>query len=209
MGRTGSRDAMFELILARHEIIMPWKDLKRKYRGLRDLEMDRERLRQPRSATEAIPHTADDFQMFVDMSFQATETDLTANVFHVIRGPSTYHHARNLLCSNFASMTSGEATDPKPDYLEAANQSDLHPILARELASLILPSFQGCDEVMHVVPNLAVEVKSGVSCMRTALRQACLDGAYGARALYSVDRFGRGVDEPSPYEGGAYAYSAI
>lgn len=188
---------------------MPWTDVRSKYRGHRDLEMDRKRLRQPRSATEAIPRTADDFQMFLDMSFQISEEGVMTNVFHVIRGPNVYKNETNLLCSNFASMTSDEATDPNPDYLEAANKSDVHPVLVRELASLILPSVQGQGGILSVAPNLAVQVKSGVSCVRTALRQACLDGTHGTRALYAIDRFGRAADELSLYDGRAYAYSAI
>ncbi|KAM3437242.1 hypothetical protein MY4824_003940 [Beauveria thailandica] len=149
---------------------MPSSDLQSRYDGPPDLYADRERLRQPRPAAEPVPRTADDFYKFILESYQLTKDGIMANAFHTIRGPNVYKNANNLLCSNFASMTSNQATHPKPDYLEPANKTDVNQVLVRELASLILPSVQGQYHMLPIAPNLIVEVKSSVGCIRTALR---------------------------------------
>lgn len=207
MKRVGPGDVGFEKILQEHQIIMPWVDVQRRHDGTGDLAAGRERLRQPRAAGEPIPRTADDFHQFTMASYTPNQGSVMGDVFPIMKGPCAYTGIKDLDCSHFASMTSGRATPPRPSYLEGASMKDVHPVVARELAPLIVPSAE--HQLMPVAPNLAVTVASGADCIRTAVHQACLAGAHCARALHALDRWGRPADEASPFDGRAVAYSAV
>ena len=56
-----------------------------------------------------------------------------------------------------------------------------------------------------VAPNLFLEAKGPGGAAHVARRQACLDGAYGARAMHSLQSYGK--EEPV-YDGDAYTYSS-
>lgn len=201
-------DASFGSVLESYNILLPSYKAENKYCGLRGVDADRVRLQQPRPAAENVHCTAEDFIRFREESNNPTEEGLARSIFQTIKGPPIYKSVDNFDCQNFVSMTSNEATKPKPDYLEGATVTDVHPVIQRELKSVITPSVYGFPDKNPIAPNLAVELKSTTGDIRTAQFQVSQDGAYCARALHALDHWRRAADDPSPYDGKAYGYSA-
>lgn len=143
------------------------------------------------------------------MYTRLTEESVRRKAFQPILGPDIYNNVDNLLCSNFSSMTSDLATQPKPDYLEGATITDVHPVVHSELQSVIFPYDYGLYEEALTAPNLVVELKSRSGSQQTAQLQVAHEGAYCGRAMHALDRWRRAADDPWAYNGTAYAYSAI
>lgn len=90
-----------------------------------------------------------------------------------------------------------------PDFYHGAHPEVLKREIRDELSDLIIPSTQ---HDLPIVPNNSTAVKGPDGTLAVARRQACYDGAFGARSMQSVQSFRQ--TEPL-YDGKAYAFTSI
>lgn len=110
---------------------------------------------------------------------------------------------RNVCFSNMDIMTDGVNVRPTPIFYDGACPRDLHPSVISDLDSLIVPSKLKSHPV---APNLFFETKPLWRGTGVAVQKACLDGAYGARAMHALQNYGR---EVPVYDANAYTYSFV
>lgn len=118
---------------------------------------------------------------------------------------------QNVLFTELAPMTTKDATTkPKPDFFDGANLQDIDRNIRDEqdeqnLYALIVPTKH---PTMPVAPNFFLEAKSPSGGADVARRQACYDGAYGARAMHALQNYGREDGEEPIYDDKAYTHSS-
>ncbi|KAM3446845.1 hypothetical protein MY3296_009281 [Beauveria thailandica] len=108
----------------------------------------------------------------------------------------------NLPFANLDSITDGITVDAVPDLYDGSHSTELHKTVRQDLGKTVIPTSHGRAPV---APNFFVEAKAPRGGADVAKRQACLDGAVGARAMHSLQNYGE--DEPV-YDGNAHTYSS-
>ncbi|QSS53757.1 hypothetical protein I7I53_01118 [Histoplasma capsulatum var. duboisii H88] len=91
---------------------------------------------------------------------------------------------------NLAPLTDGTLSSAKPDHFFGARPEQLNRSTREALSDRIIPSTQ---DNLPMAPNFFVEAKGPDGSLAVATRQACYDGALGARgmhALQSYERYG-------------------
>lgn len=147
-----------------------------------------ERLAQSRSSLSPSRFSDKAFASFVRTTSQAlTEADLMRRSFPTIVGDVSIPSAGELPFGNLEPMTDGTLVDAKPDFYDGANPEQIHQRVRKELASYIIPS---TEHNAPLLPNFFTEAKGPDGSAAVAKRQACYDGALGARAMRSLQRFG-------------------
>ncbi|KAK3943177.1 hypothetical protein QBC46DRAFT_307935 [Diplogelasinospora grovesii] len=101
-------------------------------------------------------------------------------------------------------MTGGAGVDLKPDYYDGAAFKDIDKSVVEDLYKLIIPS-QVKEAQRPAAPNFFLEGKSANGSKAVMDRQACHDGAHGARAMHSLQNYGRKVPI---YDGNAYTFTS-
>jgi len=99
------------------------------------------------------------------------------------------------------------AVKPKPDFFDGANLRDIDKKVrdkkdTNSLYSLIIPTKHS---TFPVACNFFLEAKAPSGGAHVLRRQACYDGAFGARTMHSLQNYS--FDEPV-YDGKAYTFSA-
>lgn len=126
-------------------------------------------------------------------------------VIPFLEGPRKSMHAESrsedkTLFTNLVSMTNGLTTAPKPDLWDGMHPSTVHPLVKEALGDLIMPTK---NDDFPIVPNFFLE-SSPMADVGVGVRQALNDGAYGARAMYTLHQYGLG----NPYhDNKAYTFS--
>jgi len=115
----------------------------------------------------------------------------------------TNHPKRNILFNNLAPLIDDELKMAKPDFYYGAPPEQLNRGVRDKLSGDIIPSTQ---DNLPIAPNLFLEAKGPDGSLAVAARQACYDGALGARAMHSLQSYGQG--EPA-YDNNAYTISSI
>ncbi|KAH8646529.1 hypothetical protein BGZ61DRAFT_550181 [Ilyonectria robusta] len=105
-----------------------------------------------------------------------SEEDVMREIIPVISGDANIANSGNVVFNNLDSITDGTSVNAKPDFYDGAYPEDIDPAAK--------------------APSKDADV---------AKRQACLAGAYGARAMHALQNYGQ--EEPQ-YDGNAYAYSS-
>lgn len=151
--------------------------------------------------------------LFSDDAFEAfkrvhkevkSDEDVIREIIPVICGDANIANSGEVLFDNLYSITNWTTADPKPDFYDGAYPEDIDPAVENTLDGLIIPCIS--DDGLHpVAPNLFLEAKGPQEDADVAKRQACLAGAYGARAMHALQNYGK--EEPQ-YDGKAYAYSS-
>ncbi|WEW61564.1 hypothetical protein PRK78_007055 [Emydomyces testavorans] len=90
---------------------------------------------------------------------------------------------KDILFTNINSLTNS-VTQAKPDYYYGAQPEQLDPGVYEELSSHIAPR-----PSLPIAPNLFLEAKGPAGSTVVGLRQACHDGAIGARAIHSLQTY--------------------
>ncbi|KAI0399450.1 hypothetical protein F4802DRAFT_37074 [Xylaria palmicola] len=148
------------------------------------------------------------FQNFKKQNRQAVfENDVMADVIPVICGDTDIPNKRNVLFTELKAITTADLVKPKPDFFDGAHLQNIDEQIRdkddhQSLYSSITPSKHPS---IPVAPNFFLEAKGPDGSAAVAQRQACYDGAYGARAMHSLQNYGE--EEPA-YDGNAYAYSS-
>ncbi|KAI0398660.1 hypothetical protein F4802DRAFT_592562 [Xylaria palmicola] len=197
--KSSAYDANFERHLINNNIHLPDYDSPKPANFdsiLQDLSKSRGSL-SPARTDDAV------FQTFREWNKTVSEGTVMRKVVPLLAGDSLIPNDGHLPFTNAASLTDGTTANPTPDFFDGAAPSDLHRIVRRHLSELIEPSKHGS---VPVVPNFFLEAKAPRAGSDVLARQACLDGAYGARAMHCLQNYQGG--ERSTYDGNAYTISA-
>ncbi|KAI0537485.1 hypothetical protein GGR58DRAFT_347523 [Xylaria digitata] len=197
---TSSRGPDFEQHLVNHSIYLD----NNKSSAL-NIQYIRDRLRRFRPSLSLSRFSNEDFQAFKRSNATiANEDDVVVEIVPVMCGTSKILSKRNLLFSEFEPITDETASKPKPDVFDGACLDDIDKRIRADehVYPLIIPT-----KHIHVpvAPNFFLEVKSQSGDPAVLMRQACYDGANGARAMHCLQNYGR--REPI-YDGNAYTFSA-
>jgi hypothetical protein len=159
-------------------------------------EINRE-LEKPRPSLFPPHHSVEEkFDEFVYEDSQVCkENKVTKRVIPIIEG-----EIRDVRCeggdipfNNLAPLdgfTEDDLTKAKPDLYYGARPEQLNPKIRRELGRHIIPSR---DDSLPMVPNFFLEAKGPDGSLAVALRQACYDGALGARGMQSLRSYSQGA----------------
>ncbi|KAM3566334.1 hypothetical protein ARSEF4850_000747 [Beauveria asiatica] len=169
-----------------------------------NLEDIYEALAAPRASLSPtrISHTT--FKQFqIDNDSALSESVVVADILPAVLGNARIPCARNLHFNNLDSLTDGATVNAVPDLYDGSHPVDINIAVRQELNKTIVPT---SHDHAPAAPNFFLEAKPPSDGIDVAKRQACLDGALGARAMHSLQNYGE--DKPI-YDGNAYAYSSI
>lgn len=123
----------------------------------------------------------------------AKEKQVSESVVPIIEGSIQDSRcvAGGIPFNNLESLTNGTIGDANPDRYYGARPEQLNLRVREELEGHIVPSTQ---HDLPIVPSFFLEVKGPDGSLAVAERQACYDGALGARGIYKLQSYG--LDEP-------------
>ena len=87
--------------------------------------------------------------------------------------------------ANLAPLTDGSLASATPDRFYGARPEQLNREIREEIGSLIVPS----KDDRPIAPNFFLEAKGLRGTLAVAERQACYDGALGARAMHTLQSY--------------------
>jgi hypothetical protein len=156
-----------------------------------NLEEINKRLANPRSSLSPSKFSETAFKTFRTSDFQAKdEDDVMIDVVPVISGLRQNNHfsARKTKFGNLDPLTDGTITPANPDLFYGARPEQLDRRIRDKLSGCIIPSSM---EDKPMAPNFYFEAKGPDGSAAVARRQACYDGAMGARGLQSLQSYGQ------------------
>lgn len=103
---------------------------------------------------------------------------------------------------NLDDLTDGTLVPGNPDYYYGARPEQLNRQVRTELSGHIIPSTQ---DDLPIVPTFFLEGKGPDGSAAVAERQACYDGALGARGIHRLQAYGQ---DESVYENNAYTITS-
>ncbi|KAL4998193.1 hypothetical protein BDV10DRAFT_194502 [Aspergillus recurvatus] len=181
-GSTTVYDPHFENHLTNHGIFMPFStypDVTEPSKPENIAEI-RKRLRAPRPSVALSEGPLErEYEDFIRLNDDAGDEQVV--ITEIL--PSGGGH----LFKNLAPLTDGTLADAKPDLYHGAQPNQLEPAILTQLDNQITPSIQSNRPA---APNFFIEAKGHDRSVRVAMRQACYEGALGARAMHSLQRLG-------------------
>ncbi|KAH0544333.1 hypothetical protein FGG08_001474 [Glutinoglossum americanum] len=163
-----------------------------------------DRIAQPRPSL-SLPRFSDGvFETFQQTNEEAlSEGKVMRTVFPIFSGTANVPNEGGLLFTNLEPLTDGTLVDARPDYYDGARPEQIDKRVRDELESVIIPS-----TMQHApcLPNLFVEGKGPDGSPAVAKRQACYDGALGARGINMLHSYG--TDAETMYDNNAYTISS-
>ncbi|KIE02323.1 hypothetical protein MAJ_01981, partial [Metarhizium majus ARSEF 297] len=162
----------------------------------------RQDLLNSRASLSPLHFTESAFRDFKRKNKTKSEGSIMRNVIPIIAGDANIPNEGNITFTNLTSLTDESTVRAVPDYFDGTRISEIHSAVKRDLKELIIPT-------KHVnipaVPNFFLEAKGPNGSAFIAEKQACYDGAYGARAMHALQNY----QETEPmYDGNAYTYSS-
>ncbi|MCJ1433543.1 hypothetical protein MMC27_002906 [Xylographa pallens] len=163
------------------------------------------RLAQRRASLSSSKFSAGAHETFVDADSNAfKEKEVGDSVIPIIGG--RFKDARcvsgGVPFRNMAPLTDGTLVPGNPDIYHGARPEQLDQQVRSRLHDHIVPSTQ---DDLPMLPNFFLAVKGPDGSLAVAERQACYDGALGARAMHALRSFGN--DEPV-YDENAYSVTS-
>ncbi|KAK8142574.1 hypothetical protein G3M48_008555 [Beauveria asiatica] len=131
-----------------------------------------------------------------------SEGKVMSGILPTICGTADIPNEGNLAFTNLDSITDGTTVDAVPDSYDGSLPRDINKRVRQELNKAIIPTSHGRAPV---APNFFIEAKAPRGGADVAKRQACLDGAIGARAMHSLQSYG--ADMPT-YDDNAHTFSS-
>lgn len=110
---------------------------------------------------------------------------------------------QKVLFTELQPITNEDAVKPKPNFFDGAQLRDITLEVRKDVASTVIPTKHPS---VPVAPNFFLEVKGPRGSPVVARRQACYAGAYGARAMSTMQAYDSET-EPT-YDGNAHTYSS-
>lgn len=129
------------------------------------------------------------------------EGEVMRDLVPIICGASDILNKQNLQFSRLEPIAGGATVDGKPDFYDGAHIEEIDKQVQEDLGPFIIPTGH---RTAPVAPNFFLEAKAPKGAADVAKRQACYDGALGARAMHKLQSYGE--DEPV-YDGNAYTMS--
>lgn len=120
----------------------------------------------------------------------------------VVAGTAEIPNEGHLPFTNLESLTNEATVKAVPDFFDGAHPETIDKEVGQAMSQMIIPTKH---TAVPAVPNFFLEAKASKGGAHVALRQACLDGAYGARAVDALRSYAEA--EPA-YDGSASAYSS-
>ncbi|KAM0417372.1 hypothetical protein ACHAPT_012606 [Fusarium lateritium] len=136
------------------------------------------------------------FRDFQKKNKTKSEGTVMRNVIPIIAGNTDIPNEGNLHFTNLTSMTDETTVKAVPDYFDGARMGDIH----RQQIHHTHKAYESSGGT-----KFFLEAKAPKGGTDVALKQACYDGAYGARAMHAL----QGYRETEPvYDGNAYTFSS-
>ena len=171
-----------------------------------NMEEISERLKQPRPSLSPSQFPNEKFREFKRANAHVSkENKATKTVVPIIEGKITDNKCveGDVLFNNLAPLTDDMLTAAKPDLYCGARPEQLNRRVRDDLSSYIIPSTQ---DDLPIAPNFFLAAKGPDGTAAVARRQACYDGALGARGMNSLQSYGK--DEPV-HDNNAYTITSI
>ncbi|KAI0398937.1 hypothetical protein F4802DRAFT_611271 [Xylaria palmicola] len=131
------------------------------------------------------------------------EGKVLRTVIPLITGRTDIPNEGHLPFTNFESLTNGETVKPVPDYFDGARWGGVDTQVRNDLNKTIIPTKHAINA--PIMPNFFLEAKAPRGGTDVARRQAGYDGAYGARAMHSLQNYG---NDELVYDNNTYAFSS-
>jgi hypothetical protein len=196
--RSSAYDNNFEQHLIDHGIYLN----SRKSRP-RDSQELRRRLPHPRpslSPSRFSENAFEDFQRKHEDLID--EVEVMRDVLPIVYGNTDIPNKQNLLFTKLDPIANDTTVDAKPDFYDGARLEDVDEHVRVDLAPFIVPTGH---RLAPVAPNFFLEAKGPKGGADVAKRQACYDGALGARAMHELQSYRQ--DGPV-YDGNAYTITS-
>ena len=151
-----------------------------------------ERLAKPRPSLSPLKFSDNAFEDFQASDAEAKdEDDVMIDLVPVISGLHQNNHfsARKTKFGNLEPLTDGTIAPATPDLFYGTRPEQLDRRIRDKLSGCIIPSTM---EDKPMAPNFYFEAKGPDGSAAVARRQACYDGAVGARGLQSLQSYGQG-----------------
>ncbi|KAG6015046.1 hypothetical protein E4U54_004402 [Claviceps lovelessii] len=203
----GPYDRVFQQHLIDHNI---YPYLYRFHDGSRppepeNLDQIRRAMGQRRPSLSSSRFSDEDFKSFQLLVADAfNETELAPDIMRAIEGhvPDRRCRATNIAFKNLDYLTGGTTVPGQPDLYYGARPEQLSSQVCREQSGKIIPS---CRPELPILANFFLEVKGPDGIPSVAPRQACYNGALGARGMQSLQSYGQ---PDLKYDNKAYTISA-
>lgn len=147
-------------------------------------------LARPRPSLSPSRFSDADFRRFKRADTHAAEEwQLMSTVLPIIEGEvgDTKYVSGQIPFTNLDHLTDGSLVHGNPDRYYGARPEQLHQQVRADLNRHIVPS---TEHDLPIVPNFFLAVKSPNNSPAVAERQACYDGALGARGIRSLQTYG-------------------
>ena len=117
-----------------------------------------------------------------------TEPQVMSQVFPKIVGSKRLPSGENLVLGNLDPLTDGSLVDVQPDYYEGSRPGPPDRRIRARARRFFVPS---THEDAPFLPNFFGEAKTSAGKFAVARRQACYDGALGARGVHHLQSLGK------------------
>ena len=133
------------------------------------------------------------------------ENKVTKTVIPIIAGKIRDDKCveEDVLYTNLDPLTNDKLTVAKPDVYYGSRPEQLDRKVREELSGHIIPSKR---DDLPIAPNFFLAAKGPDGSLAVAGRQACYDGAFGARGMHSLQSYGKGE---LVYDNAAYTVTSI
>ncbi|KAL2372402.1 hypothetical protein RJZ57_003147 [Blastomyces gilchristii] len=167
-----------------------------------------ERLAQPRASLSPSKFSEKCFEDFREADAHASKEPVTISVNPVLDGDIGDHKCvgGEYSFGNLAPLTDGTLSSAKPDHFFGARPEQLNHSIREALSDQIIPSTQ---DDLPMMPNFFLEVKGPDGSLAVTTRQACYNGALGARGMHTLQSYqqeptynNNGYTLTSTYHGG-------
>ncbi|KHN95382.1 uncharacterized protein MAM_06659 [Metarhizium album ARSEF 1941] len=159
----------------------------------------------PRPSLSPSRFSNDDFRRFRRADTHAFgEREVTRNVIPVIEGTvlDTKCIAGDIAFTNLDDLTDGTIVAAIPDLYYGARPEQLNRQVRKEQSGKIIPSSQSD---LPILANFFLEVEGPDGNLSVAFRQACYNGALGARGMHSLQSY---CQPELEYDNKAYTISS-
>ncbi|KAI9043004.1 uncharacterized protein KD926_004795 [Aspergillus affinis] len=152
-------------------------------------------------------------EKFVRLSEKAADEQLVIkNILPILEGEekACFWSGAGHPFKKLAPLTDGTLAHARPDFYHGAPLNQLNPAIRKQLKDQVIPT---AKSNRPIAPNFFVEAKGHDGSHSVVRRQACYNGALGARAMHSLQQFGNrsGSDTtttPACYDNNAYTMTS-
>lgn len=146
-------------------------------------------LAQPRPSLSPSLFTASDFKDFKQKNSRViSEGKVMTTVLPIIYGGADIPNEGDLVFTQLESMTNDITINVKPDFYDGACPKAIDKQVREDLGRYIVPS---THQHAPAAPNFFTEARPPQGEADVVKRQACYNGALGARAMHKLQSYGQ------------------